>query len=94
MMSPAATGTLVFAGLFGAGLLGLRARAVLPPHHHSAETKDAVRLGMGLVATMAALVLGLLVASAKGSYDKARSDVIQMAAKVVFLDRVLTGLNA
>jgi hypothetical protein len=40
---------------------------------------------------MAALVLGLLVASAKGSYDKARNDVIQMAAKVVFLDRVLTG---
>jgi hypothetical protein len=44
---------------------------------------------MGLVATMSALVLGLLVSSAKGAYDTERSEVIQMAAKVAFLDRVL-----
>jgi hypothetical protein len=48
-----------------------------------------VKLAMGLVATMAALVLGLLVSSAKGTYDTARSEVIQMTAKVAFLDRVL-----
>jgi hypothetical protein len=45
---------------------------------------------MGLVATMSALVLGLLVSSAKGSYDTERSEVIQMAAKVAFLNRILT----
>jgi hypothetical protein len=44
---------------------------------------------MGLIATMSALVLGLLVSSAKESYDTVRSEVIQMAAKVTFLDRVL-----
>jgi hypothetical protein len=44
---------------------------------------------MGLVATMSALVLGLLVSSAKGAYDTERSEVIQMAAKVAFLGRVL-----
>ncbi len=44
---------------------------------------------MGLVATMTALVLGLLVSSAKGAYDTKRSEVIQMAAKVAFLDRIL-----
>lgn len=44
---------------------------------------------MGLVATMTALVLGLLVSSAKGTYDTARSEVIQMAAKVAFPDRAL-----
>ena len=38
---------------------------------------------------MSALVLGLLVESAKSSYDTERSEVIQMAAKVAFLDRVL-----
>jgi hypothetical protein len=48
-----------------------------------------VKLAMGLVATMTALVLGLLVSSAKGTYDTARSEVIQMAAKVALLDRVL-----
>jgi hypothetical protein len=44
---------------------------------------------MGLVATMSALVLGLLVSSAKGSYDTERSEVIQMASKIAFLSRVL-----
>jgi hypothetical protein len=44
---------------------------------------------MGLIATMTALLLGLLIASAKGSYDTQRSEVIQMAGKVGFLDRAL-----
>src|SRR4029077_3350742 len=47
------------------------------------------QLAMGLVATMAALILGLLVASAKDSYDKESSGVTQMAAKIIFLDRIL-----
>jgi len=63
----------------------------LSEDHLSADTKETVKLAMGLLATMSALLLGLLVASAKASYDNARNDVIQMAAKVVFLDRVLTG---
>ena len=65
-------------------------RRYLPETHLSADSKDAVKLAMGLVATMSALVLGLLVSSAKGAYDTERSEVIQMAAKVAFLDRVLT----
>ena len=54
------------------------------------ETKDTVKLAMGLVATMTALVLGLLVASAKGSYDAQRNQLIQMAAKFAFLDRAIS----
>ena len=80
---------LAFAGILGAVLLGMRLRSALPDHHLSPEAKDTVRLGMGLVATMTALLLGLLIASAKGSYDTQRGQVIQMAAKVGFLDRVL-----
>jgi len=87
-------GALVFACLFGAGLLGVRVRAALPDDHRSTETKDAVKVGMGLVATMAALVLGLLVASTKGSYDSQKNEVIQMAAKTVFLDRVLANYGS
>jgi hypothetical protein len=64
-------------------------RTVLPAHHLSAESKDLVKLGMGLVGTMAALVLGLLIASAKGSYDTQRSEVVQMSANVILLDRTL-----
>jgi hypothetical protein len=79
----------LFVGLVGAAFLGRRVRRYLPEDHLSAESKDAVKLAMGLVATMTALVLGLLVSSAKGTYDTTRSEVIQMAAKVAFLDRVL-----
>jgi hypothetical protein len=84
----------VFACLFGAGLLGVRVRAMLPEDHLSPETKDGVKVGMGLVATMAALVLGLLVASTKGAYDTQKNEVTQMAAKIVFLDRVLANYGS
>jgi len=63
--------------------------SVLPEHHLSAETKDLVKLSIGLIGTMAALLLGLLVASAKSSYDLRRSELTQMAANISFLDRGL-----
>src|SRR5580765_772977 len=88
-MSSFTIGLIVFACVFGAALLAIWLRAALPQHHLSADTKDAVKLAMGLVATMAALVLGLLVASAKGAYDAQKSMVVQMAGKIGFLDRIL-----
>src|SRR2546426_10220276 len=93
-MSSTITAAIVFACLFGAGLLGMCIRAALPEHHLTTDTKDAVRIGMGLVATMAALVLGLLVASTKGAYDTQKNEVSQMAAKIVFLDRVLANYGS
>ena len=80
---------IVLACVFGGALVGLLLHAVLPQHHLSSETKDIVMLGMGLVGTMAALVLGLLVASAKGSYDAQSAELTQMAANIALLDRVL-----
>src|SRR5258705_13335273 len=88
-MSIAVITAILFGCLVGVALLGRRVRHYLPENHLSADSKDAVKLAMGLVATMTALVLGLLVSSAKGTYDTARSEVIQMAAKIAFLDRVL-----
>ncbi len=82
---------IIFGCVVGAVLIGRALGRLLPAEHLGADTKETVKLAMGLLATMSALLLGLLVASAKGSYDTARNDVIQMAAKVVFLDRVLTG---
>jgi len=80
---------IIFACVFGGALLGVYLRGVLPEKHLSGDSKDTVRLGMGLVGTMAALVLGLLVASAKNFYDTQTSELIQMSAKIVLLDRVL-----
>lgn len=88
-MNTTLTALIVFGCLVGAVLLGRALRRLLPEDHLTADSRDTIKLAMGLVATMAALVLGLLVSSAKGSYDTERSEVIQMAAKVAFLDRAL-----
>ena len=79
----------VFTLLFGAVQLGMLIGARLPQHHQTSDTKDAVRLGMGTVATMTALILGLLVASEKSDFDTERAEVTQLAARVMYLDRVL-----
>jgi hypothetical protein len=89
-MSSIQLALLSLVSVFGGASLGLFLRAALPQHHLGEETKDTVKLSMGLVATMTALLLGLLVASAKGSYDAQRSQLIQMSAKIAFLDRVLS----
>src|SRR5947199_7782458 len=88
-MNTTLTAAIVFGCLVGTVLLGRILRRLLPEDHLSADSRDAVKLAMGLVATMAALVLGLLVASAKGSYDTERNQVTSMAARIVFLDRLL-----
>ncbi len=88
-MNTTFTSLIVFGCLVGAVLLGRALRRLLPEDHLTADSRDTIKLAMGLVATMTALVLGLLVSSAKGAYDTKRSEVIQMAAKVAFLDRIL-----
>jgi len=88
-MSSMTTGWIVFACVFGAALLGTLLRRTLPEDHLGGESKDVVKLGVGLVGTMAALVLGLLVSSAKGAYDTRSSELTQMSANIVLLDRVL-----
>ena len=88
-MNTAWTALIVFGCLVGAVFIGRWLRYILPEAHLSADSRDVVKLAMGLVATMSALVLGLLVSSAQGSYDTERSEVIQMASKIAFLARVL-----
>jgi hypothetical protein len=88
-MSSTTISLIAFACVFGGALLGILLHAVLPQHHLSNESKDIVKLGMGLVGTMAALVLGLLVASAKGSYDTQSAELTKMSANIALLDRVL-----
>ena len=64
-------------------------RSVLPEHHLSDESKDAVKLGIGMIATLAALVLGLLIASAKGHFDTMNSGLTQTGSKIILLDRTM-----
>jgi hypothetical protein len=89
VLSSLAIGCLVFACVFGGALTGLLFRAILPEEHLSEATKDVVKLGIGLVATMAALVLGLLIASAKSTYDTRSDQLLQISTDIILLDRVL-----
>jgi hypothetical protein len=82
-------GGIVLACVFGGALLGIALHRMLPEHHLSAESKDVIKLGMALTATMSALVLALLINSAKGSYDTQRNEVTQLSANIILLDRVL-----
>src|SRR5438094_9881667 len=80
---------VLFVGLVSVTLLGGHVRRLLSPEQLSAESKDVVKLALGLVATMTAILLGLLISSAKTAFDTTRSEVMQMAAKVALLNRVL-----
>ena len=88
-MSSVSTGIIVLVCAFGGALLGMFLRTVLPKHHLDSETKDVVKLGMGLVGTMAALILGLLVTSARGNYDAQSAELTQVSTNILMLDRVL-----
>jgi hypothetical protein len=75
--------------IFGGVLLGLLLQKLLPGHHLSNDSRDTVKLGAGMIATLSALVLGLLVSSAKNTFDTMSAEITQSAAKIVQLDRVL-----
>ena len=88
-MKPALVGMLVFAFTLGAALLGNWLRAILPGHHLNDESRDTVKLGIGLIATMTALVLGLITASAKSSFDGVDTALKHSAMDILSLDRLL-----
>ncbi|MGB9042988.1 MAG: DUF4239 domain-containing protein [Pseudolabrys sp.] len=80
---------IAFACIFGATLLGMYLRVLLPAEHLSTESRDAIRLSMGVIGTMAALVLGLLIASAKGTYDAKNTQIRQLTVDIIVLDQLL-----
>lgn len=88
-MSSRVIALIVFACVFGGAIVGLFLGKVLPERHLETNSKDVIKLATGLIATLSALVLGLLVASAKGTFDKVSNEVLQVAVKTVLLDRVL-----
>src|SRR5215467_2568909 len=75
--------------IFSGALIGLGLQRLLPGHHLSKETQDIVKLSAGTIATLTALVLGLLVSSAKSSFDTMNNGVVQSSAKIILLDRAL-----
>jgi hypothetical protein len=89
-VSPILVSCIVFIMLLGGIVLGMALRSGLPKHHLSDDSRDAIRLSIGLVATIAALVLGLLIAAAKTSFDLQSGQVKQMTADIILLDNLLS----
>jgi hypothetical protein len=88
-MNSVAIALIAFACAFGGGLLGMTLRAVVPQSHLDEDSKEIIKLGTGLIGTMAALVLGLLVASATASFDSEQTGFQQLATNLILLDRAL-----
>jgi len=80
---------LVFAVIFGGALVGVVVRPLLSEQHLHADSRDVVKMTTGLIGTLAALVLGLLIASAKSSFDQKTNQVRQMTATIILLDDLL-----
>jgi hypothetical protein len=82
-------GLMVFACVFGGALFGLYLSKRVAARHLSADSKDVMKMALGIIGTLAALVLGLLLASAKSSFDAKGNGINQISADLVLLDRAL-----
>jgi hypothetical protein len=88
-VSPVLVSVIVFACVLCGTFIGIFLRNRLPENHLSEPTKDVVRLGTGLIGTIAALVLGLLIASANTTFQTQSNQVQELTADLVLLDSTL-----
>jgi hypothetical protein len=89
LLAPLAVSLMIFVCTFASAVSGMVLRKKLPSGHLSEDSKDVIKLVMGLIATMAALVLGLLIASANSSYQTQSGELQQISATIVELDGIL-----
>jgi hypothetical protein len=85
---------VAFVFIFGGAMLGIFLRKAFPEQHLNSDTKDVVRVGTGLIATLSALVLGLLIASAQSALQTQSNQIRQMTANVILLDNLLARSGA
>lgn len=88
-MSAIAIAGIAFASIFGATVFGMLLRTVLPARYLSEESKEVVTLGVTLIATMSAVLLGLLISSTRTAYEEKRSQVVRMTADIIELDLLM-----
>jgi hypothetical protein len=84
-------GMVVQCCTFGGLLVGFAAQKLIPESHRTIETRKVMKLGIGLIGTLGAFVLGLMISAASISYDRQRQEIIDLSARVVMLDRALAG---
>jgi hypothetical protein len=93
-MRPIAVSLAAFATISIGMLIGMSIRNLLPKQHLNADSRDVIKMGIGVIATIAALALSLLIASAKGKFDTINSGLRQIGSKVILLDRTMARYGA
>jgi hypothetical protein len=89
MLSPIGTAAIIFVLIVGGATAGIGLRRLLPESHLSGDSKDVIKLATALIGTMSALVLALLFASTRQSYERTSISVSRMTTDLVQLDQVL-----
>jgi hypothetical protein len=89
-MSSILISSMVFVVVFSGALAGMGLQRVLPENQLGAETKDIIRQAIGLLVTMTALVLGMLVSAANSSYQDRKNELAEMSSSFVLVDGLLT----
>src|SRR3954469_21324156 len=83
------TGLISFAAIFGGALIGLFVRRRLPGHHLSTETQSVVTVAVAVIGTLSALVLGLMISAANGSFSKRSDEIRELSLQVIRVERNL-----
>jgi hypothetical protein len=81
--------SIAFSLIFGSTLLGIFIRSKVPDAHLAGDFKDVIRLATALIATMAAVVLALLFASTRGSFEQTSATVTRLTTDIIELDQTL-----
>ena len=89
-MSSTAAFLASFASILIGAAIGMSLKRFLPADVLDGGSKEAIRLGAGFLSTLAALVIGLMIASAKNSYDTQNTNIRQLGTNVVLVDQMLT----
>ncbi|MBV9966990.1 MAG: hypothetical protein JO008_14990 [Alphaproteobacteria bacterium] len=93
-MGAVTVGAVAFVVIFAGAVFGVLIRGILPERHLSPDSRDVVKLTIAVVATMSALVVSLMITSAKGAFDTRRDEVVKMSADFVILDGMLAHFGA
>ena len=88
-MTPSIISLIALLLIFMSAVAGIFIQNTLPEHHLSEESKNIIKAARGVVVGLAALTLGLLIATAKGSFDTKGTELKASAAKTIVLNRLL-----
>ena len=93
-MSSTAAFLASFASILIGAAIGMVLKRSLPAELLEGGSKEAIRLGAGFLSTLAALVIGLMIASAKNTYDTQNTNIRQLGTNAVLVDQMLTKYGA